>query len=314
MFGRRSLFHLLILLLAFSIPFLASAKTSNAKLNYLSGLVSNYLVENDAASLNVDVDVGLDAAESSLLAHNLSRRHYTGNFENAKAIVRKDDFTLIISPSSDSHLNPNSEIVLDCFEILVSDYGEVFASSSFIGMQNINIGESTIRIDGFASGYNAEFFEQTVGPFIIVPPSLCESDNVVINFDLSKGISSNSSYLSFLNSRGVLNSEVRLQDPDFQVIFDSAIGEYLSSSQTVDIIRYCLIDFSVIAFAVLVILFKPSTTVLIASFALVYLLFFLIGLLPFKTAVLGSLPTLVVLSELFGYLLISYIWKRKKRA
>lgn len=260
--GERIFYHHLIITLFFCLLFALFSFTSYSKLDALSSFVSSYLLSENKTSLNIDIDTGADSFEAAFIADEISRRRYTNNFENAKALVRSDEINIVVAPSLDVHTNPNGEYVLSSFEMIVDKPAAIYASSSLLGKEAVTINGATFHIDSFVSGGTADFFEQTIGPFIIVSPESVNHMDVVINFDLSKGVSSNSSYLSYLNKEGLLEYRLRVDDQSIQNDFDSLLNSYLSSSFN-DLPIYLTIVVAVILFEIMcwVLFVRPSEAI-----------------------------------------------------
>lgn len=280
----------------FALPFFLCSLASASKLDALSSVAAG-MVEDEA--LNVDIPVSMGLEDGARLADSLSRAHYTKKFDNAK-LTLSGDFEkvdrVIVAPSLDTHVNPKGELVLDCFEIVVSALGDCFVSPDLKG-EAVVMGQ---KVAGYCSGTNADFFLKTLGSYAIVGPDADIQGEASINFDLSKGVSSNSSYLAYLREFDLLDDGAILNGAKDQTGFDEALESWLSANRALDPLYYCLSVVPIIVLFGLVYWLRPRLWMPICSFAAAYLVFQIIQAFLSSWSFLTLLPLLLGLFGLIG--------------
>ena len=294
----------LLSLFLFALPFFISSFASSSKLDALSSIAASMV---DGEALNVDIPVEIGLEEGAQLADTLSRAHYTKKFDNAK-LTLTGDFQkvdrVIVAPSLETHTNPKGEWVLDCFEIVVSAPVNCFVSPD-LKDETVMMGQT---VAGYCSGTNADFFLATLGSYVIVGPDTDIQGKTSINFDLSKGVSSNSSYLTYLREYNLFDNGLILNGVEKQADFDRALNNWLNANRSLDPLFYFLSAVPIIVLLGLVYWLRPRLWIPICSFVAAYLVFQTIQAFVSSWSFLTLLPLLLGLFGLIGSIGI-IVWR-----
>ena len=233
----------------FSAGYVADSFSSSSKLSLVGESFSSLAGKTEGEALSIDLYDEHSDEELVNLASEVSYYRYGAAYCNARATIQGEYLDgvdapdrVILAPSLETHENPKGGVVLDCFEMLLSSYGE---GDCIVGgplYEEVNVGDRLTIFDGssylgltIAGKVNptseyGEIFSSTFGSYIIVDEyPLAGQRN--LNFDLGKMSNTNAGYLDFLNEKINLNSwDLRINEfnlpSDYAKDVDSAINAY----------------------------------------------------------------------------------------
>lgn len=233
----------------FSAGYVADSFSSSSKLSLAGESFSSLASKTEGEALSVDLFGERSDEELVNIASEVSYHRYAAAYCNARATITGECLDgvdapdrVILAPSLETHENPKGGMVLDCFELLLSSYGE---GDCIVGgplYEEANVGDRLTIFDGSSylgltiagkvdpdSSYG-KIFSSTFGSYLIVDEYPLSGQRS-LNFDLGEMSNTNAGYLDFLNEKIDLNSwDLRINEfnlpSDYAKDVDSAINAY----------------------------------------------------------------------------------------